>query len=325
MNICTDIDTIIEPCANYLKAVNGQGFCKRNDRWRCVEWVVRHNPILSASSVSMFNQCLRKYYHTNIQGYQLIEQDKMKALCSVIFHAFVAGLHTGDKKYTEKGLKLYDRLYEQYKDDNYQKQQLLKIKPSINAYHYHGFHKSGGRAEVKKFIDHGKYQLKTIVDLIKDNKMADWKYTANPDYYTMFTTEHQAGLYLMSYPKVESITYFLIRVPDAKLAGNESESDFQDRIERDMCNRKDHYFIQKTFHRAEYDFDQIMQELTYTANEIVNNLEKPLYYWRQNRSGCWQFGKWCDFYTCCESRVMPQDLPHLYKQYDVEDLMLQGK
>ena len=327
MNICPNIDTIILPCVNYLKAANGQGFCKRNDMWRCIEWVLRYNPIISASSSDMYNQCLRKYYHTNIQGYQLIEQDKLKALCSVIFHAWAAGLHINDKKHTDKGTKLFQKLTEQYKDNNFAFQELLKIQPSINAYYYHGFHKVGGKAEVGRLEQYDKYQLKTKVDLINNDrtKLADWKYTGNPDYYTFFTTENQAGLYLMSYPKVESITYFLIRVPDAKLASNESELFFQDRIERDMCNRKDHYFIQKTFHRAEYDFDQIMEELTYTADEIVRNLDKPLYYWRQNRSGCWQFNKWCDFYTCCESRVMPQDLLHLYKQYDVEDLMLQGK
>ena len=323
MSICPDIDTIILPCVNYIKAVNGQGFCKRNDMWRCIEWVVRYNPILRSSCIATYNQCLRKYFHIYIQGYQLIEEN-FKASCGTIFHAFASGMHTGDEKHTKKGRDLFEKLANQNKD-GYKSQELLKIKPSVNAYHYHGFHRVGGQSEVEKLIPYDKYQLCSTVDLIKDNKIADWKYTGSPDYYTMFTTENQAGLYLMSYPNAESITYFLIRVPDAKLASNETESEFQDRIERDMCNRKDHYFIQKTFHRAEYDFDQIMQELTYTADEIVRNLNKPLYYWRQNRSGCWQFNKWCDFYTCCESRVMPQDLPHLYKQYDVEDLMLQGK
>jgi hypothetical protein len=129
----------------------------------------------------------------------------------------------------------------------------------------------------------------------------------------------------MSYPEAESITYLCVQLPDTKIGGNETVAEFQDRVERDMCYRKSHYFIEKTFHRAEYDFNRIMTELTYTAEEIVDNLDKPLHYWRQDRSACWQFGKFCDFYKCCESRVFPGDLPLMYKKADIDKIIYHAK
>lgn len=331
MSICPDIDTIKLPCIYYLKSPNGEGFCSRNDRFRCIEYIVQHNPVISMSSISTFNQCLRKFYYTYMQGYQSKLQN-LKAVNGIIFHAYVSGMHTNEKKYTERARKLYQKMekeiIETHGIKNWQMSELLKIKPSVAAYHYHEFLKIGGKTEVEKLINYNdQYQLKTIVDLKVKNlqKLYAWKYTNNPDFYTIFTTEDQVGLYLASYPNYKSITFLLIRVPDAKRAGNETNQEFQERLEQDMCRRKDYYFIEKTFHRAEYDIERIMYELTFTADEIVYALGKPIYYWRQDKKACWQFGKFCDFYQCCESRVTPDMLPNLYQKRDIDNVIYDVK
>jgi hypothetical protein len=74
-------------------------------------------------------------------------------------------MHTNNTNFTHKGSSLYEKLSEQYKDKSLPNE-MLKIQPVINAYHYHGFYKVRGDAEVSKLINYEKYQLKTIVDFI---------------------------------------------------------------------------------------------------------------------------------------------------------------
>ena len=177
---------------------------------------------------------------------------------------------------------------------------------------------------MSKIFNYQEYQIKSFVDLKVENRIIDFKYTGSPDYYTFFTTEHQAGIYLLSHPDVETITFALIVKPRVRKAGNESVTDFQDRIYRDMIRRKKHYFKSRTFHRSEYDFDRIKWEITYTCDEIVDNINNPIQFWRQNRKACYtpQFqNPWCDFYKLCEARVEPENLPHLYIKRDVEKII----
>lgn len=328
MSACPDIDTTLAPripCTYYIKAPDTQGYCSRKDHYRCIEYIVKKNPVLSTSSIATYNMCLRKFYYIWLMGWQLIELNLIP-ICGNIVHGYVEHLHTNNSKFLIEAQALENRLREQFKDKL--PVDLLYIKPAVNAYAHHGLHKISGQAEVSKIINFGNYQIKSIVDLKLEDRIIDLKFTKNPDYYSFFTTEQQAGIYLLSYPDHKKITFSCIRKPDpwkTKPAKNEKVDEFQKRVYNDMTRRKSHYFIDKTFHRAEYDFARIEGELFHTADEILSNLGKPIEFWRQDRNSCWQFNSWCDFYTCCSSRIEPENLPNIYKQRSIENVIYEAK
>jgi len=316
MNVCPDLDETRKPCLHYLK----DGFCSRANHFRCIEFIRRKNPIVSYSSDGLWRKCRRAFWFNYIMGYQGLVV-LYPLIAGSIWHTYAAWVHSGDKGYLIKAERLMDEVDAEANND-------IKLIPVIVNVYADLYGALQGMPEQAKTVFHEGYIVKSIVDLLvydaggkEYEEIYDWKYTGSPDYYTFFTTEYQAGLYLLQYPTVQSITYRCVRKVQLRQGKNEEWDKFISRVKVDLRKRKKWYFIDKKFYRSEYNFDRIEGELKASADEIRENIDKGIGFFRQNRDACYfaPTKQWCEFLPCCEGDVTPDKLPELYQKVNVED------
>jgi hypothetical protein len=173
-----------------------------------------------------------------------------------------------------------------------------------------------GQIETRVMTIEEGYSLKSFTDLIVEDRIYDYKYCKNPDYYTKFTCENSSGIYLLHHPKAKSITFRLIRNPELKKGKSESDDEFVERMTNDILRRPKWYVTDKTFYRSEFDFNKIKKELISMSEEITLSIDKGMEYFRQNRSACYQ-PFMCDYLPLCESRLSPDKLPGKYRKREI--------
>lgn len=248
-------------------------------------------------------------------------------LAGVIYHLHMAWVHGGCKASLLEGQRLIHELKDSAKND-------ILLIPAIVEVYTELYGDMKGVAEQSKTLWKDEYAVKSIVDLLLYDKlnrdyihMYDWKYCRDDKYYTFFTTEYQAGLYLMMYPTVKDITYRCIVKPLLRCGKNETWDEFEKRVKKDLRGRRKKYFVDKKFYRSEYNFPKIRGELIASAKEISDNIDKGIDFFRENREACYfcPTGEWCDYKECCEAGLTPDRLPELFDKINVEDKIDKGK
>lgn len=320
VHICPDSNAARKPCLHYIKE-GKPGFCSHREHFRCIEYCIRKSPVLSYSYISAYTRCFRYFYWSYLMGWENIGINLPSYTGSMV-HDYQAYSHGGRSEY----LVEYEKKRQKIKDTyNNVPNEVIVIKPILEAYHELGYDQLKGMAEQSQLTDQGNFQLKSITDLKYDNKIMDYKFCKDPDIYTLFKVRRQAGIYFINNPEADEIIYRCIKKPRFKKIGDEPVSEFQGRVKRAIMSNPTEYIVDKPFSRGEFDLDYLLKEIEIISDDIVSKLDKPIQAWIQDDSGCFAYGSWCDYKPLCDSRVNPDGLPHLYKRKDVEHQIMEAK
>lgn len=339
--VCPDFNGKKSPCAWYIHTPGG-GYCKRDYRFQCIEYIRRKQPRLSYSTIEKYVRCRRYYYYYNIMGLVAKGINLTPKLGNVL-HSEMAVFHNIDDDDSTKHALLSTKqrrvIIDAYRDEegntpNWLMRELANIDGVMSSYRLLDdtiVIKPIGLCEFKgDTVDKdnngdiimyrdGIHILSYLDLLIKSDRHAyDFKYTSNPDYYNFFTTEIQASTYFLVFPKLNKITFRLVRKPELKLGKNESIEEYQLRLMKDVNRRPKYYFEDKTFYRTEYDLDYTTAYIKFYSTEISRNLDygKPAF--PQERNGCYQYNSWCEYMPICTSGVVSDDL---FDRRQIEDIM----
>lgn len=319
--ICDKHNPSQKPCLFYIR----EGTCRRPDKFLCIEYVRRKQPMLSYSSISLYMRCRYAYYLAYILGLQLKKPTFNKELGS-LFHLYFANMHEENEikadLYRGQIKQARARLIDEYNKDKEDGEKedtptdLLRIDATLEAYKQTtDIPKPKGSTEIGLSIKSDDLYLRGFIDLGVEKittrdiiKIWDWKYTGNPDFYTHFTTRTQAGIYFLLVPTAQAITYRTIQKPAFKKGKKEPDEDYKDRMIRAITAQAKKYFQDKTFYRSEYDLPYIKNYIRNISNEIKGYIDSDSTFFFQEDSGCWCYGDWCDYMQICSSKVINREL-----------------
>jgi len=297
--ICIDFDKgISKPCLHYT----GNGYCSLPTRFSCIEYIRRKNPQLSPSLLSTFS-CKRAYYYEYVLGLKPKLLNKTM-LCGSIIHAEVQYIHTQNEKFKNISESLLVKGYDAFEDTMIE--DWLKIKAVTDIYKKL-YGETTGKCEIPVRSDDSRYNLKGVIDFIDSiGRIYDFKYTSRPDNYTIFTTEIQAGLYLLL-TNSSSIIFRLITKPLQQKKTSEHNDEFENRIREDIARRPGHYFKDVTFYKPEYNFDALENYLEVITEDIKELVGLGIEHYYQNRKVCFAPSA-CDYLPICEAKgLIPED------------------
>ena len=296
-------------CLFYIKT--GVGFCKRPDRFRCIESMKRKAPILSYSGLNNYTRCRKKYYLSYVKGIIYLKPSPAMIAGSLL-HLYLSELHQEDgmdidliessNAYHNIINKLNLQDGEELPDD------ILRARAAARAYlRIIRYDIEKGDTEVKdiKYFDNGFFAIKAVADCICDDNILEFKFTKNFDYFCHFTTKIQASFYLNVFNK-KSITFRLIKSLQLKRKDKETQDEYIDRIETCMVKAPKRAIQDKKFYRSEYDFDEVLKYLKVIASEIKNNIDNEEFFYC-NTNGCY-FPGICEYLPICKSGVISESL-----------------
>lgn len=314
---CPDINDAVAPCSHYVKG----GFCTLPVHFRCVEYVIHHEPPLSYSAISDYSHCHRKFYHGWLQGYELIEKGwalKKGALAAEILGV----LHHKDR--ADDCVQWYKtRIDEEIRktidpEDEallYGRPDLWAMKAMFDVYIELEFHTMKGVTEYEFRWDQPEYpKVHGFVDLVDlttydDTQGYEFKYTGNSDNYEKWLVDEQLSAYFIGVPQLKRMTVRCFVPPLYKLSKKESIMDYYDRMAKDIRRRSiTEYFISRTYWRNEFDLEAYKQKARMIAHEIVEYLKtgsiEPFYC---NKKACLSPFP-CDFLQSCRYGVFSDQI-----------------
>lgn len=313
-SICESRDKSILPCKYYEKKYH---VCKLDRHGRCIDYIYNIKPILSYSYLENYCRCKRLFWYSYVMMYESLTPS-INAILGNIAHSKTAYEHSTNPNINNM-MKIMEReigkLNKGKSDDDWSiPADVNKCIIFFNAYSKYEedkVKKPKGKTELtvenKNLGVKCKYDLSFIDEADKSKRILEFKYTGSPDWYTFFTTEEQAGLYLMLDPEAVSITFRLLYKPKLKQGKNETETEFLERLERDILKKPGEYVIDKTFWRNEYDFNAIKMKIRIISDEIRERLPKGIDYFYQEKNGCMNPGI-CDYKGICESKCISDDM-----------------
>jgi len=307
------------PCVH---SVDEKGdFCDLPEMFRCIEWIRRHEPILSYSTIKN-SFCKRKLYLSYICGYELIVKPLPMKLGEVA-GKYLDYLHSKDSPPTFDNsflLPLRD-------DEGNFPVQIAAIMGLFNGYKKKEFDSMKGKTQSHfRWMEDGYPIIHGFMDLmIYDEKMGyEFKYTKKPETYSSkFIMQDQIGSYFLGNSKIERITVRAIQVPELKLAKNETIEDYTERVTKDFISRPLHYIHDTSFWRSEFNYDEIREKYKMIANEILRYIEmggQKYFYQSNSPQTCFGEGTGvgisnCEYLTLCESGVVSDQI---YRKREVK-------
>ena len=317
-------------CQDYIKSENTskpclyhveRGYCSHKEHFACIEHIRRKETQISHSKLSTYKRCRRCYYYTYILGLQRkVPQINMEV--GNLFHIEMSILHEIDtvlvKKYQNDSIDYRTDLVKKYRNIETSEvnlpKELRNIDTMIEVYPTLNMKKPKALAERWASAAINDIHILAKLDLQIENEnreteiIYDWKWSGNPDFYTHFTTRHQAAMYFLLKEKAQSITFRCFRKPALKYKHKETEDQYYHRVKEDINDRPKYYINDKTFYRSEYDLDELLDEITFFCNEILENIEHGIKAFPQEDSGCWAYSSWCDYLPICQSKVISDTL-----------------
>ena len=304
-------------CKDYIKGSNkpclhyANGSCTLSHRFICIEYIRRKKPLISPSMISTFTRCKRAFYYSYIEGLESIETNK-NMLLGQLMHVLLQHYHTGSEDMLVKQSVIMNNYEKFYSEDI---TEIAKCFAILDCYKEIYSADGNSRCEVEFRKEEDGYYIRGFIDYIdSEGKIYDFKYTSRPDSYTIFTTELQAGIYLML-TKANSITFRIITKPSLRLKDNEENDEYYARLVEDIRRRPAHYFSDITFYKSEYDFEQIEQYLSTVTSEIKRLVELDIDSYYQNRSAC-MCPSQCEFLPICEAKGLKPE--NLYKKKEID-------
>jgi hypothetical protein len=146
----------------------------------------------------------------------------------------------------------------------------------------------------------------------------EFKYSASPEFYMKkFIMEPQLGIYFLGNPELQRITVRALRVPNFKKGKEETKEDFVSRVKKDVLRQPNHYIMEMSFWRNEFDLELLKEKLRLTAQEMYSlGSDKEKYYQTSNRDNCFK----CQFIDVCSSGVVSKTI---YKKREFKNVSTQ--
>jgi hypothetical protein len=169
-------------------------------------------------------------------------------------------------------------------------------------------------------------QVTGYLDLeVYDEKIAyEFKYTSKPDAYSnKFVIQDQLATYFLGKPNLERITLRAIRVPELRLAKNESHKDYRERVRQDFISRPLFYIHDYNYWRNEFNYNELREKYRMISQEILSLIDKggQKYFYQSNGPNTC-FGETtgtavgnCEYLNICESGVVSDQL---YKKREIK-------
>jgi len=319
-SVCEDqSDAPGVPCSHYI---NG-GYCTLANHFRCLEYVIHHEPPLSYSAIDTYTSCHRKFYWNWLVGLEPVEKSWAVQLGS---HAatILGWLHNSTIE-SPKAVEMYNDYIEslikettdpESEDRQYGHVDIWKMKAMFDAYVKLDLHTLRGITEYEfRWNEPGYPRVHGFIDLVQlvtheEHFGYEFKWTGNPDSYSKFMMEDQCSAYFIGDPKINRITNRLFVTPDmrqkktTKKQVGESILDFYQRMYDDILNLNlQRYFIDRTYWRSEFYLEAYKVKAARTASEIMRYIDEggiaPFY---QNKKNCLSPFR-CDYLLVCENNI----------------------
>jgi len=289
--ICERIDLTVKPCAHYA----GDGLCRLNPVFRCIEYVRRREPELSYSQMSSWGRCKRLWYYEQILGIEPIEVPR--ALAAGKLASEVLDLvHTGDGNPLAPILKAYKP--EPETEDKVETM-LASLEGTFRWYLNSQYCELRGRTQYPfQWDEEGYPRIRGFLDLVimsEETLGYEFKFTGNPDRYDAFTVSDQLSAYFIGVPKLQRITLRTISPPNIKPKKNESQAQYIERVTQ-SCNgstvKDTHYW------RSEFGLKSYKEKARWISKEIMEACSRGEQGCYQNLNGCYAPGE-CKFLPVC--------------------------
>lgn len=305
--ICKDLNNSIKtPCNYYVPT----GFCSKPDYFRCVEYMINNEPIISYSAMRNFLRCEKLYYYTNILGLERVEKSDAlkigKYVDSVLSQKKIDIIGEENTLWLQKARAIIEGMNtlgitKHIVNTNFESQKEFTIQQD-------------GVPQIHGFIDFSHTSNKFFLEL---------KTTSKPDtYQDKFLIEDQIGTYFLSNLDYQFCVMLIIRTPE--LVYNENKENLQKYYNRcfdDITKRPRHYFIGYNyetnrfgvkFYRQEIDTDELVKRYKWTVREIQQCAKKD--YFPLRKGSCF-FPIKCDFYKACSVGISEDRYKKREKNY----------
>lgn len=320
-HICPDHNPNKKPCYYFIE----NGFCSSKKWFRCIEFIIRKKPIMSHSAIQQYMRCKYLFYNSWIKGWTT-KKLNLRLITGNLMHAYLGTFHADHEYDIERAERTIAALGHKLIDEN-RKDGKQYLDAQIVPYMFQGYRKACKEGKIRTFTgksehpllaEYDNFTLKARMDLriVEEKEIVDFKFVANPDNYTFFTTRQQAITYLELDKSAEKITYRCIKKPKLKQGKNETELEFLERIRRDVYARPGFYVKDQTYYRSEYDFDKRLEEIGQMADELRANVDNEAFWYQSSSEYCLNPFK-CDLYEACTSGVWAENLFE-QSSYDVE-------
>jgi hypothetical protein len=307
------------PCAHYVHG----GFCTLGNHFRCIEYILRHEPPLSFSAIDTYTSCHRKFYWSYLVGLEPVEKSWPLQLGSAASH-ILGILHNKDipddraklqyEEYIE--LLIKDTTDPEDEEQAYGHPDIWRMRAMFDAYIAMDLHTLRGIPEYEfRWTDPEYPKVHGYIDLVQlvtheDHFGWEFKWTGNPDSYGKFLIEDQICAYLIGDPAINRMTVRCFVPPEmrrkqaTKKQTGESMLEFYRRMYDDILTRNfTKYFIDRTYWRSEFNLDNYKNKAARTAQEIMRYIDEagiaPFY---QNKKNCLNPFR-CDFLSVCENDI----------------------
>lgn len=253
--------------------------------------------LLTTSSSRCFHNCARQYKYRYIDCYKQADTPSYFAYGTSI-HALLSQhyLNEMDTEAFESAQAYVS------------KEEWTRMWALDSAYRKHYANEPYRALEGEKefTIDELGYKLAGKVDLIvEDEEKNVWLMehktaSAMPDEKSI-KHDPQVLNYLLAHPEVKGLIYNVLVKPRHKQKKDETEIDFQTRIEEELLSSSDKYFKRIVVLRDE----ATMRLAQHRNDEVATSIAfaKERNFWPQNPYACHKFGQTCEFYDVCTNRT----------------------
>ena len=290
-NRCSDFDPTFDEtnsCKYYAEQHDGKvcGFCKRAEKYRCIN-DLGHKPLpLSHSGVQSFLSCHHLFYLQQVLGITTKNAHVSRPMKMGMLWDAVMQYALGDKDmgYLQERIEEYDidevevqkvkALYRAWKELGIKVDEGYELQAKIDMEVPLGEDQCWGTGEPVELHVRGFYDRK-YPSYFVENKMS-----GRPDnYLDIFFIQSQVGTYFLADPNLESVVMEIVRTPDLRMTKREEDSPetYGNRTYNDILGRPSHYFIGynsekntygKRYFRSEFDLKDLLARYTHIFREI---------------------------------------------------------
>jgi hypothetical protein len=288
---CSDFDPTFDEtnsCKYYAAQHDGKvcGFCKKADRYRCIN-DLGYKPLpLSHSGVQSFLTCHHLFYLQQVLGITTRNQHVSRPMKMGMLWDAVMQYALGDKTMVDLQSKIeeYDvdevevqkvkALYKAWKELGIKVEDGYELQAKIDLQVEFEEKECWGTGEPVELHVRGFYDRKYPTYFV-ENKMS-----GRPDnYLDLFFIQSQVGTYFLADPRLESVVMEIVRTPDLRMTRKEEDSPetYGNRTYHDILSRPAHYFIGwssekntygKKFYRNEFELTELLGRYKHIFREI---------------------------------------------------------
>lgn len=258
---------------------------------------------LSHTAKITYQTCHRKYYLRYLKRLKKVGLSKPLRMGS----AFSLALEHWD---ASKVVEWYEEYFATSQGEGHLANALEKDIVWLMADGYMSTYEQHERERELKPIEfgHGTFvgYIDGVIDrytLVEDKLKGMW--TAND--VTALDIDDQITGYIYAYcreagipPDMVVVKYRVTRKPGLRQKKTEHESEFFARIQQDLIERPDHYFIEVEQRRTQKQLDDWVNDMMGTAFHLGHSVTSGE--WPRSTGACKQFGGLCDMWDICTAR-----------------------